>query len=138
MRQIAAVSGRPPLPHPEIDCDVDGIAGQKFPQHRLIVVEPLPLPEYRYIIDPNRDVSPEYLYNTVETNDGETMSGIITNETANNLTIKDSAGGIKTILRSNIKSINSFEYSLMPVGLEADLSIDEMADLLQFIEESGT
>jgi len=90
------------------------------------------------IIDPNRDVSPEYLYNTVETNDGETMSGIITNETANNLTIKDSAGGIKTILRSNIKSINSFEYSLMPVGLEADLSIDEMADLLQFIEESGT
>lgn len=90
------------------------------------------------IIDPNRDVSPDYLYNTVVTTDGENLSGIISGETTNSLTLTNSAGDVKTILRSNIKSITISEFSLMPQGLEADLSLEEMADLLEFIEDSGS
>lgn len=90
------------------------------------------------IIDPNRDVSPEYLYNTITTNDGESVSGILTKETSNSISIKDNTGDIRTILRSNIESIKTMEYSLMPVGLETDLSVKDMADLLEFIERSGS
>lgn len=90
------------------------------------------------IIDPNRDVSPDYLYNTVETLDGENLTGIISAETSNSITLTNSSGDVQTILRSNIKSITNSEFSLMPQGLEEDLSIEEMADLLTFIERSGS
>lgn len=90
------------------------------------------------IIDPNRDVSPEYLYNTITTTDGESVSGILAKETSNSISIKDNTGDIRTILRSNIESIKSMDYSLMPVGLETDLSVEDMADLLEFIEKSGS
>ena len=90
------------------------------------------------VIDPSRDVSPDHLFNTIETINGENLSGIISAENSNSITLTNSAGDVKVIQRSNIKSIRSSEFSLMPQGLEADLSIQQMADLLEFIEHSGS
>jgi hypothetical protein len=44
-----------------------------------------------------------------------------------------SASAAGTLLRSNITRIQGLEQSMMPDGLEEGLSLQDMADLLQFI-----
>ena len=45
-------------------------------------------------------------------------------------------GGIEqTIQRSNIKTTSSTGTSLMPDGLETGMSVQDMADLITFVEE---
>jgi putative heme-binding domain-containing protein len=85
------------------------------------------------ILDPNREVSPNFALYVIETNDGRTLSGLITSETAGNLTLKRADGGTDTLLRSEIKSLTSPGISLMPEGLEATITPQQMADLLAFL-----
>ena len=85
------------------------------------------------ILDPNREVSPNFALYLVETNDGRTLSGLITSETAGNLTLKRADGGMDTVLRSEIKSLTSPGISLMPEGLEAAITPQQMADLIAYL-----
>jgi putative heme-binding domain-containing protein len=59
--------------------------------------------------------------------------GIIGNESAASVTLGQANGNETVVLRSNIASMQSQGKSLMPEGLEAGLSQQEMADLLEFI-----
>jgi putative heme-binding domain-containing protein len=86
-----------------------------------------------HILDPNRDVAPEYVNYQVVTTDGETLTGLITPETGSRLTLKNANGQITDIQRSRIERIRSLGQSLMPEGLAQDLSSQEMADLLAFV-----
>ena len=86
------------------------------------------------ILDPNREVSPNFSLYLVETNDGRTLSGLIASETAGNLTLKRADGGTDTVLRSEIKSLTSPGISLMPEGLEAALTPQQMADLIAYLK----
>jgi putative membrane-bound dehydrogenase-like protein len=89
------------------------------------------------IIDPNRDVSPNYLLHTIVTNDGESLVGIVTSETTTSISLRRNFGDEIELLRSNIAKIQSSEESLMPDGLEVGLTQQEMADLLEFISGAG-
>jgi len=89
------------------------------------------------ILDPNREVSPNFALYLVETNDGRTLSGLITSETAGNLTLKRADGGTDTVLRSEIKSLSSPGISLMPEGLEAAITPQQMADLIAYLKADG-
>lgn len=64
---------------------------------------------------------------------GEEIFGIIAAETANSLIIKQSSGQTRALLRSEIASLQSGEISLMPEGLDAGLTVSDMADLIQFL-----
>ncbi len=86
------------------------------------------------ILDPNREVSPNFALYLVETNDGRTLSGLIASETAGNLTLKRADGGTDTVLRSEIKSLTSPGISLMPEGLEAAITPQQMADLIAYLK----
>jgi putative heme-binding domain-containing protein len=86
------------------------------------------------ILDPNREVSPNFSLYLVETNDGRTLSGLIASETAGNLTLKRADGGTDTVLRSEIKSLTSPGISLMPEGLEAAITPQQMADLIAYLK----
>lgn len=87
------------------------------------------------VLDPNREVSPNFALYIVETNDGRTLSGLITSETAGNLTLKRADGGTDTVLRSEIKSLTSPGISLMPEGLEAAITPQQMADLIACLKQ---
>jgi putative membrane-bound dehydrogenase-like protein len=85
------------------------------------------------ILDPNREVNANYFSYLVETKDGESLTGIIVNESANSVTLR-MAGGIENVVpRGNIITLQSQGKSLMPEGLEEGLSQQDMADLLEFI-----
>jgi putative heme-binding domain-containing protein len=87
------------------------------------------------IIDPNKEVAPQFLAFNLETKDGESYSGLIVSDTAAGVTLRQAFGREDTLARAQIKSMRSPGQSLMPEGLEAGLTPQQMADLLTFIEE---
>jgi len=85
------------------------------------------------IIDPNREVQPAYLSYLIETRDDESLLGIIANENANTVTLREAFAKETVVPRSSIKKLQSLGQSLMPEGLEAGLAPQALADLLEFI-----
>jgi len=86
-----------------------------------------------HLLDPNRTVDARYRLYQIDTTDGGTLSGIIQNETQNSVTVRQPFGSSQTVPRAQIARIQPLERSLMPEGLEEGLSLQDMADLLQFI-----
>ncbi|MDW8309357.1 MAG: c-type cytochrome [Verrucomicrobiales bacterium] len=89
------------------------------------------------LIDPNAEVRPEFVGYVVETRDDETLMGLIVNETGTSITVRQAYGRETVVPRANILKMTSQGLSLMPEGLEAGLSAQDMADLLEFIESAG-
>lgn len=88
------------------------------------------------ILDPNREVAPNFLLYIVETNDNRILSGIITNETPASVSLKGADGVEQSVPRSEVKSLKSAGVSLMPEGVEAAVNPQQMADLMAFIRGS--
>ena len=86
------------------------------------------------ILDPHKEVAPQYISYDVATKDGNTYTGIVARDDATGLTLKIMGGAEITLARANIRGSASAGKSLMPEGLEAGLSIPAMADLLTYIE----
>lgn len=86
------------------------------------------------ILEPHKEVASQYIAYTVNTKDGQTLSGVIAKDDANSMTLKMMGGAEMTLQRSNIQGSSSSGQSLMPEGLEQGMSVQEMADLLTFIE----
>lgn len=85
------------------------------------------------IIDPNRAVLDQYIVYEIETNDGRSLSGAIVEESSGSLSYKNANGDLATVHRDAILSIRATGLSLMPEGLEAGMSHQDMADLTAFI-----
>ena len=85
------------------------------------------------ILDPNREVSPEYLEYTLALDDGRLVTGLVAGETPNGITLRGKEGAEQTILRRNVAELTSTGKSLMPEGLEKSVTPSEMADLIAFL-----
>ena len=86
------------------------------------------------ILDPNQSVSHGFdLWNVVLKN-GESLQGIITSESPSAITIRNANGQVNTVTREEIASQKALNMSAMPVGLEKDISHQDMADLLAFLK----
>jgi putative membrane-bound dehydrogenase-like protein len=85
------------------------------------------------ILDPNREVLPQYVAQTVETKSGDSLVGLIANENAAAVTLREAFGKETVIPRTTIQKIQSQKQSIMPEGLEAGMTPQDMADLLEFV-----
>lgn len=85
------------------------------------------------ILDPNREVPPNYFGYVVDTREGESYAGLIVNETAGSVTVRQPLGLEAVVPRSQIAKMQASRVSLMPEGLEEGLSNQDMADLVGFI-----
>ena len=84
------------------------------------------------VIDPNAVIGTDFQMTSVETKDGETLSGLKVNETGSALTLRTTTG--ETIVpKSGITSRRLGEQSLMPEGLLESLSEREQIELLKFL-----
>ncbi len=90
-----------------------------------------------HILDPNREVAPNFVNYSVETTDGRILTGLIAEESANAVTLKRAEGATDVIPRSRIESISSTGLSLMPEGLEKGLEPKDFADLIAYIRSLG-
>jgi putative membrane-bound dehydrogenase-like protein len=89
------------------------------------------------IIDPSRQVDPKYMAYTVVLKNGRGMVGIIGSESGQSLQIKVPGVGDQSIIRNQIKSLTSLDHSLMPNGLEAGLTHQNIADLIEFLKTNN-
>ncbi len=85
------------------------------------------------VLDPNREVNPEFLNYNVLLQDGRVLSGMITGESANSLVLKRADNATDTVLRIDIEALKSTGQSLMPEGLEKEVTVEQLADLLAFL-----
>lgn len=86
------------------------------------------------ILQPNRAIDNNYVNYVVVTEDGQSLSGIVAAETATSVTFRQPENKTVTLLRTDIAEMRSTGQSLMPEGLEKNISPAEMADLLSFIK----
>lgn len=82
------------------------------------------------ILDPNREVQPTFLATTVETADGESLSGLVTSDTPAGISLVQAGGIQHQIARTKIASVKPDGRSLMPEGFEATVNAQQLADLL--------
>jgi putative heme-binding domain-containing protein len=89
------------------------------------------------ILDPNREVMPQYQAYVLVTTAGVVLAGMIVEESANSLTIRNPEGGRETVLRNQIDELRSTGLSYMPEGLEKQIDVPAMADLLAYLSSLG-
>ena len=85
------------------------------------------------ILDPNREVMPQFISYLLVTTSGRVLTGMIAVETANSLTIRQPDGREETVLRLDIEELRSTGLSYMPEGLEKQIGVPAMADLLAYL-----
>jgi putative heme-binding domain-containing protein len=86
------------------------------------------------ILDPNADIQPGFAAYFCELNSGEQLYGSIASETGGSLAFRLADGTTRAIVRSDIKSLQSSNVSLMPEGLEASLTPQSLADLIAYLK----
>jgi putative heme-binding domain-containing protein len=86
------------------------------------------------ILDPNRAFESRYANFTVATNDGRLFIGLIASETASSVTLRRQEGKEDVVLRRDIEEMTASGQSFMPEGLEKDLTLRDMADLIAFVQ----
>jgi putative membrane-bound dehydrogenase-like protein len=89
------------------------------------------------ILDPNREVKPNYVNYTLATTSGKVITGIIAQETATTITLRRAEGVEDTVLRNQVEQLGSSGLSLMPEGFEKQLSPQQLADLLRYVRGAG-
>lgn len=85
------------------------------------------------VLDPNREVKPQFHTYVANTDDGRVIAGMIQTETANSLTIRRADGTTVVLQRSEVEDLQSTGLSFMPEGLEKKITVQQMADLLTYL-----
>jgi putative membrane-bound dehydrogenase-like protein len=85
------------------------------------------------ILDPNRNLDSRYIEYQAVTKGMRTVTGLLAGETSTSLTLRGQQAKDETLLRSDIEELRGSGKSLMPEGLEKDISKKDMADLIAFI-----
>jgi len=87
------------------------------------------------ILDPNRAVDGKYKQYIVRTDDDATLAGVIVQESSSSVTLATSDGKRHTLERTSIAEMKDQGISLMPEGLERQLSAEVMRQLVVYLQQ---
>ncbi len=87
-----------------------------------------------HVLNPNLKVEPNQRGYTIETTEDESLTGIIESESVNSVSLRMPNGLSRNVLRTHITELRSSGMSIMPEGLEENLSLQSMADLIAFLK----
>jgi putative heme-binding domain-containing protein len=85
------------------------------------------------MLDPNREVNPQYVNYSVLTKDGRSLAGMIASESAGSIILRRAENATDTVARSEIEELRSTGQSMMPEGLEKQIDSQSMADLISYL-----
>lgn len=85
------------------------------------------------VFDPSLVIGAAYQARTVVTRDGRVMMGLVTEESPERVVLKVQGGKLETIARDDIDEMEVSRLSMMPEGLEQQLTPQEIADLFAFL-----
>ncbi len=106
----------------EVGANLTAALGNKTPEALLID-----------ILDPSREVDPRFVQYVLTTLDGRTLTGVIGGETSSAVTLRLPDKGEVTVLRADIEKLSGSGQSLMPDGLEKQLTPADVADLIAYL-----
>ncbi len=86
------------------------------------------------ILKPNRSISDGYDLWTIEDSSGQIYSGVVVSENTNTITLRNAAGEEVRIQQSEVVARTASEMSAMPEGLYNQISLQQMADLLEYLK----
>lgn len=89
----------------------------------------------RDILEPNASIADGYDLWEITMTDGAVKRGIIASETPTSITLSVYNQADEVISRQDIVSLTSMAMSLMPAGLEHQITPQEMNDLLTFVKK---
>lgn len=90
------------------------------------------------IMDPNANIVPGYEEYRVDTRDGRILTGVLLEQNANSVTLGREEGEKDNILRANIAALRPSTVSAMPEGVEEEITVGEMTDLLEYLKSLGS
>ncbi len=85
------------------------------------------------ILEPSRRIEPKYAAYIVHTSDGRSFTGIVVKRDAKTMVLRDSQNKEIILAAKNIEEAQPSRTSLMPQGQLAGLTIQEAADLLDYL-----
>lgn len=88
------------------------------------------------ILDPNDAVEPRFTAYNIDTKDGRSITGIMKAETATTMTVALAGGNMETVLRSDVEEIRASGRSLMPEGLEQNMTPQDLANLIAYLNSA--
>ena len=87
------------------------------------------------ILDPNRAVDGKYKQYSIRTEDDITLSGVIVQESSSSVMVATADGKRHTLERASIAELKDQGISLMPEGLERQLSTEAMRQMIVFLQQ---
>jgi putative heme-binding domain-containing protein len=86
------------------------------------------------LLDPSRQISPDFVSYAVQSTDGQTYTGLLAAESSTGITLRQADGVEQVIKRKSLEQLRPTGKSLMPDGLEQKISLQDAADLLEFLQ----
>jgi putative heme-binding domain-containing protein len=85
------------------------------------------------ILQPSKNIDPQWELATLVTTDGETLSGFIGQRNDHDLRLRQAGGASKTVPTEKIASLTTAKVGVMPEGLMQGFTAEEAGDLLAFL-----
>lgn len=86
------------------------------------------------ILDPNAAVEAKFGLYTATTKDGQTFAGMVASETGTQITLIGADGTQVDLLRGDVSEFRAVGVSMMPIGLELEMTPRNLADLIKFVQ----
>ncbi len=102
--------------------DLDAIAGKRSRQQLL-----------ESILDPSKEIDPKHATYLTLIDDGTIVTGLKIDENDVVIVIRSADGKDHRIEKETLESLKIQEQSLMPTGIAAEMTAQELADLLAFL-----
>lgn len=106
----------------ELGPKLDGIAKKLTPEQIL-----------ESILQPSKKIEPKFVSYLMETSEGQVHSGLLVKRDANAVVLKDAAGKAITVPADQVEQLVPQQKSIMPELLLRDLTAEQVADLLAFL-----
>jgi putative heme-binding domain-containing protein len=92
-------------------------------------------PEYimESILDPSKDIAPEFEAVAVATKQGQVITGLRVNETNFNIQLREESGRFHSFLKRDLDEVKVQKKSLMPENFGELLTVKELHDLFAYL-----
>ncbi len=85
------------------------------------------------ILSPSKSIDPKYVTYLVETSDGRVLTGLLVERSAQEVVLKDAQNQVLRVPAEEVELLAPQQQSLMPELLLRDLTVQQVADLLEYL-----
>ncbi|HQR42537.1 MAG TPA: HEAT repeat domain-containing protein, partial [Gemmatales bacterium] len=125
------------LTHKDLACTkchgVQGFGGHIGPDLSMIGIKASRENLFESILNPDKAIADQFVQYTIETKAGVVMTGLVVEETAEHVVLRDANGKDTKLATADIENRNKSAKSIMPDNLASFLTEDELVDVVAYL-----